>query len=827
MRRNSITILMISLTLSILLVGCGGKTAPPVVSNMSGKDHSVLKSPAEVSLVKSDKGLTAEAAIPSRPAVSEEERMKVYPSPGEYVAFSLQEAKNQLTAMKARSNYRTLFPEIFNLGGMNHIHGLVYDKESKDMILVGKYDPDRQPITLDDFVVALRARFIHGTWPVVSIDPTEKTKTTSMQNVRFEGGIENTQFGQDLLEADYRLKRIGMGLLASGISHFKSYWDLEMERLIGGGLDNFKTNSRFWFYPVLPSVSVRQDVVAIKGLKVGIFTEALSAEIDGKPIKDLATFQNEAAESFAKTFSDRYAELAMVHPSFSRVQGLDELVALTRAIEEIEDRPALEFWLQDYRIKLVETRRELKVLRRKSKDLEVNQANRIYRKSYTVSGGIKLMAIALRLNAGDVAALKDAVLTTRPKPGALSWSFVVGEWVIPTSPKILRMENIAQLFSQAEFLRGHKRYDEAITLYEKILEVKPDLANVYINRGAVYYEKRQLDQALTDFDQAITINPRIAEAFINRGLVYSEKGQLDRALADCEQALTINPKFAEAFTNRGLVYSKKGQLDRALSDYDKALAINPRLSKVYSNRGAAYAKKEQLDKALTDFDQAITINPRYVEAYLNRGMLYKKKGQLDQALADYAQVLAINPGYAEAYFKRGIVYAQKGLLDQALADYDQALAINPGYADAYNNRGWVYIQKRQLDQAVADCDRALAINPKLAETYFNRGIAYAKKEQLDKALADFNQALVLNFKNAIVYYNRGLGYYMKRQLDQALADFDQAITINPGFAEAYSNRGVILMSLKDNRKACSDLKRACKLGKCENFDIFKRKGICP
>jgi hypothetical protein len=49
------------------------------------------------------------------------------------------------------------------------------------------------------------------------MDPTEKTKKTGMLNVRFEGGIEDTQFGVDLLEADYRLKRITMGLLASGI----------------------------------------------------------------------------------------------------------------------------------------------------------------------------------------------------------------------------------------------------------------------------------------------------------------------------------------------------------------------------------------------------------------------------------------------------------------------------------------------------------------------------------------------------------------------------------------------------------------------------------
>jgi hypothetical protein len=197
----------------------------------------VAKAPLEILPGKSADGSSVNETPPQTqkngdkplgvpPAVAPEERMKAYPSPGEYVAFSLSVAQQKIIGVPTGQNYRVVYPEIYNLGGINQIHGLIYDRQTKDVILVGKYDPARQPLTLDDFAVALRARFIHDKWPLVSIDPTEETEKTQLQIVRFEGGIEDTQFGVDLFDADYRLKQIAMGLLPSGVPGVQSGWDL-------------------------------------------------------------------------------------------------------------------------------------------------------------------------------------------------------------------------------------------------------------------------------------------------------------------------------------------------------------------------------------------------------------------------------------------------------------------------------------------------------------------------------------------------------------------------------------------------------------------------
>ena len=663
----------------------------------------------------------------------------------EYVAFSLKVAQERIVSTPKDKDFRKAHPEVFTLGGITKIRGLVYDRKNEDIILVGQRDPERSILTLDDFVVALRARFIHGKWPLVSIDPTPETEKTQMQVVRFEGGIENTQFGQDLLDADYRLKKIGMGLLPSGVQGLKTYWDLGMERVKHGSGSSHKIGSRFWFYPVLPSVTVREDVVAIKGLKVGVFTEVLSAEIDGKEIEDLSTFQDQAGDMFAKQISERFENLATVHPSFSRLQGLDELVALTKAIEEMYEKPDLDWWLMEYQVKHVDTRDELKVLKRRE-EYRVPVSEGYYEGHWEVSGGVELMAIALRLKAGDVTALKEAVLKTRPKPDAFCWSFFE-KWFISTTPDMLEMESIIELFTQAVFLQKQKRYVDAIILYGKIIEPNLDWDWPHYCRGCAYHDKGQYEQAIFDFTKALEINPKGCFSYAARAHAYQEMGQPDKAISDFTKALEINARLAPVYWFRGFVYYQKGQLDKAISDFTKALGINPRLALVRRLRGSVYGMMGQPDKAISDFTKALEINPRLADAHLGRGTAYSQKGQPDKAISDFTKALEINSRWAEAYWSRGDVYNHKGQYYKAILDFTKALKIKPRLAKAYKDRGLAYAALYQPDKAISDFTKALGIKPMDGWIYGARAISYWFKEEYKKAWKDVYKAQSLGYRD--------------------------------------------------------------------------------
>lgn len=288
-----------------------------------------------------------------------------------------------------------------------------------------------------------------------------------------------------------------------------------------------------------------------------------------------------------------------------------------------------------------------------------------------------------------------------------------------------------------------KKFDDAIKLYIEAIELKPDGAETYNNRGVAYQELQQYDRAIADFnkalefkqhefiynnraiayirlgkydraiedyDKAIELKPDYALSYNNRGITYNDLGQHDRAIENFNRAIELKPNYAEYYYNRGVVYENLGQHERAIADYSKAIDFNPNLHQVYTNRGVVYANLKQFECAIKDFNRALYLK-QHEFIYINLGSAYFYLGQYDRAIKNYNRALDLKPDYAKAYYNRGLAYAYLGQHKRAIADYTKAIELNPNYVDAYNNRGNAYFNLEQYDRAISDFDKALELNP--------------------------------------------------------------------------------------------------------------------
>ena len=89
----------------------------------------------------------------------------------------------------------------------------------------------------------------------------------------------------------------------------------------------------------------------------------------------------------------------------------------------------------------------------------------------------------------------------------------------------------------------------------------------YNNRGTAYGELGNYQQAIKDFTKAIELNPQYAMAYYNRGLTYGRNlGNYQQAIKDYTKAIQLNPQDAMAYYKRGLAYAKSGDAQKALEN---------------------------------------------------------------------------------------------------------------------------------------------------------------------------------------------------------------------------------------------------------------------
>jgi len=149
--------------------------------------------------------------------------------------------------------------------------------------------------------------------------------------------------------------------------------------------------------------------------------------------------------------------------------------------------------------------------------------------------------------------------------------------------------------------KGVKAYKTSVDIQEKQDKLVSRGASA---QGAVYLDRQMYDEAIAEFNKAIEIDPDFADAYYNRGIANSKKGNLEKAISDYSKAIEINPRDSDAYFNRGLVYHKKNNLDKAISDYTKVIQISPNVTETYYNRALDYFLKEEYDEAWDDVHKA-------------------------------------------------------------------------------------------------------------------------------------------------------------------------------------------------------------------------------
>jgi len=144
------------------------------------------------------------------------------------------------------------------------------------------------------------------------------------------------------------------------------------------------------------------------------------------------------------------------------------------------------------------------------------------------------------------------------------------------------------------------------------------------SKGVEYGRQGKYDEAISEFSKAIEINPNLAKAYNDRGLSYFYKILVEEACKNVYSAykkvVENSPDYTVYQNTPSQNYSKKehqGNYEQAISDLNKAIEINPELAEAYNNRALIYYKQGNYNKAWEDVHKAESlgykVNPEFIE----------------------------------------------------------------------------------------------------------------------------------------------------------------------------------------------------------------------
>lgn len=217
--------------------------------------------------------------------------------------------------------------------------------------------------------------------------------------------------------------------------------------------------------------------------------------------------------------------------------------------------------------------------------------------------------------------------------------------------------NYKQLLTAGDYAKQgdacffENRYEDAIAAYDRALQIQPDLADTWNNRGVVLTRMQRYPEAIASYEQATTIRPNYPDAWNNRGVVLLELQQFPDAIGCYEQAIQAKPDYADAWNNRGVAFSKMQEYEQAVISYNQALHIKNDYTDAWNNRGVALSKLQKYEAAIDSYDNAAKIRPDFYRIWYNKARCYALQGQIDLAIENLKRALNLNPSLCKELAK--------------------------------------------------------------------------------------------------------------------------------------------------------------------------------
>jgi len=353
------------------------------------------------------------------------------------------------------------------------------------------------------------------------------------------------------------------------------------------------------------------------------------------------------------------------------------------------------------------------------------------------------------------------------------------------------------------------------------------VAQQFVNSGIDQLSQGHANDALTSFNRAIQVDGGSASAYFNRGDAYRKKGDLKKALDDYSTSLKLSPKSVNVLDSRAALCLQMENFEQAANDYTLLLSFAPKENKpqIYNNRAAAYAGLGQYDKSLQDYRAALKVNAKDIDALTGCASCLEQLGSYAKAISEYNLVLGLDAHNYDSYLGRGYCYQKEKNFSAAAKDFQTVLKQSPHNKRALCYRADLYADQSMTGKAFEDLAAVLKMDAKYQRALMLRAVLYTNKGDYANAIKDYDQAQkVSHFKgNLALCLDRASVYRKMKEYDKAALDYTTAIALAANDYAPYLSRAQCYQQLKDYKKAVADCTMAAKLNP-KSSDIYQQLG---
>jgi tetratricopeptide (TPR) repeat protein len=157
-------------------------------------------------------------------------------------------------------------------------------------------------------------------------------------------------------------------------------------------------------------------------------------------------------------------------------------------------------------------------------------------------------------------------------------------------------------FEKGNRLFSEGKIDNALEIYENILEKFPDAYVIYLNIGNCYFEKQEYEKAILVYQKIVEKEPQHTDALISIGNSYSNMKQPDKALEWYKKIEITKIDDPVVLYNIGVFNFNAGSIKTALRFFKRSVEVKGDFTDGWYQLGMSYMSNGDNDAAISSFE---------------------------------------------------------------------------------------------------------------------------------------------------------------------------------------------------------------------------------
>lgn len=248
------------------------------------------------------------------------------------------------------------------------------------------------------------------------------------------------------------------------------------------------------------------------------------------------------------------------------------------------------------------------------------------------------------------------------------WGIVLGVMALLVAFNVHAQEDKVQTWlAQADTLMQHEDFEDAIKLYDKILQTaskdSPIRKQAQYNRIVCLYSLDELKKALEEVNQFIEETPEFPQARLLRAFIYRDMDNTEGQLRDISALVRLNPLNVDLIKWQSYLLIQEEKYDSARTQLKFAAGLRND-AEIETYLGMTYYYSDDPDSAILHFDKAIDMKPDAFPALMYASAVCLDQSAYELALNYLDKASLLDPNNLSVMFYKGIALTEIGKRDE-------------------------------------------------------------------------------------------------------------------------------------------------------------------